>query len=75
MTRPQRQGFRKTVAAYLIDIDYDRCEGAGRCAAVCPKAVFAMEAGRPELADAGRCNGCLSCVETCPTGSVSVRVF
>jgi NAD-dependent dihydropyrimidine dehydrogenase PreA subunit len=63
------------MAAYLIAIDYDRCEGGGRCAAICPNVVFEMEAGRPELVNAGRCNGCLSCVETCPTGSISIREF
>ncbi|MEO5356360.1 MAG: 4Fe-4S binding protein [Nitrospirae bacterium YQR-1] len=57
---------------YTVTINYEDCDGCGKCAAVCPKVVFKMENGKPALFDAGNCAGCASCEAVCPHECIRV---
>ncbi|MFP3950736.1 MAG: ferredoxin family protein [Candidatus Bathyarchaeia archaeon] len=60
-----------------VIVDYNVCEGAGVCVEVCPVNVYDMveidgeEKAKPARSD--ECILCLSCVNSCPTGSITVE--
>ena len=51
-----------------IELDPERCKGAGFCEQVCPKDVFVVDAERrlASLPRAGHCVQCGACVVQCP---------
>lgn len=48
------------------------CVGCGACVDVCPHAVFAIRAGKAEIADRAACMECGACARNCPTGALAV---
>jgi len=47
-------------------IEYERCEGCGRCVEVCPFGARYIEDGKSRLL---RCKGCGLCAANCPVGA------
>ena len=56
-----------------IDLDEDRCKGAGFCATVCPTRVFEIDTRRrlAILQNIGDCVQCGACIVQCPFDALS----
>jgi len=52
-----------------ITIDYDLCNGCGRCIKVCPYGGVELEEGKAVLTE--RCTACGACIETCKVAAIS----
>ncbi len=50
----------------------DRCDGCGRCAEVCPHAVFALAGRKATVVDRDRCMECGACMRNCAAGAIQV---
>lgn len=60
-----------------VQVDLEKCEGAGVCVEVCPVQVYDLvEIGGEKKAQATRadeCIMCMSCVNGCPAGAIVVE--
>jgi ferredoxin len=56
-----------------LELEPDRCIGCAACIAVCPHAVFRMEAGKTVIAERAACMECGACARNCPTGALRVQ--
>jgi electron transfer flavoprotein alpha subunit/NAD-dependent dihydropyrimidine dehydrogenase PreA subunit len=52
-----------------ITIDYELCNGCGRCIKVCPYGGVEMKEGKAVLTE--RCTACGACIETCKVAAIS----
>jgi electron transfer flavoprotein alpha subunit/NAD-dependent dihydropyrimidine dehydrogenase PreA subunit len=52
-----------------ITIDYELCNGCGRCIKVCPYGGVELEEGKAVLTE--RCTACGACIETCKVAAIS----
>jgi len=60
----------------VVTLEYDasRCTGCGKCAEVCPHAIFAMDGGdKARLTDRDLCMECGACMRNCPFDAIKVR--
>ncbi|MDD6643702.1 MAG: ATP-binding protein [Faecousia sp.] len=55
----------------IINIDKERCNGCGACAAACHEGAIAMVAGKAKLMREDYCDGLGDCLPACPTGAIS----
>mgnify|MGYP002516997990 CR=1 FL=1 len=55
----------------IIEIDQDKCNGCGACAAACHEGAIAMVDGKAKLMRDDYCDGLGDCLPTCPTGAIS----
>lgn len=56
-----------------LELDETACTGCGRCAEVCPHAVFVLESGRSKLRHRDACMECGACSRNCPAGALQVQ--
>ncbi|MCX8171894.1 MAG: DNA-directed RNA polymerase subunit D [Candidatus Bathyarchaeota archaeon] len=49
----------------IVNIDYARCDGCGKCADICPKRVFAKEGDKIVVVREMDCILCTDCVRVC----------
>lgn len=56
-----------------LQLDDAACIGCGRCAEVCPHAVFEMKAGKASLTDRDSCMECGACMRNCPADAIQVN--
>jgi ferredoxin len=56
-----------------LELDETACTGCGRCAEVCPHAVFVLESGRSKLRQRDACMECGACSRNCPSGAIQVQ--
>ena len=55
----------------IIEIDHDKCNGCGACAAACHEGAIAMVDGKAKLMRDDYCDGLGDCLPACPTGAIS----
>jgi len=55
----------------IIEIDRDKCNGCGACAAACHEGAIGIEGGKAILLRDDYCDGLGDCLPTCPTGAIS----
>ena len=55
----------------IIEIDQDKCNGCGACAAACHEGAIAMVNGKAQLMRDDYCDGLGDCLPACPTGAIS----
>lgn len=54
----------------IIEIDEDKCNGCGACAAACHEGAISMVDGKAKLLRDDYCDGLGDCLPTCPTGAI-----
>ena len=55
----------------IIQIDQEKCNGCGACAAACHEGAIAMVEGRAQLMRDDYCDGLGDCLPVCPTGAIT----
>jgi ferredoxin len=55
----------------IIQIDEDKCNGCGACAAACHEGAIAMVDGKAKLMRDDYCDGLGDCLPACPTGAIT----
>ena len=55
----------------IIEIDQEKCNGCGACAAACHEGAIGMINGKAALLRDDYCDGLGDCLPTCPTGAIS----
>ena len=55
----------------IIEIDENKCNGCGTCAAACHEGAIAMVDGKARLMRDDYCDGLGDCLPTCPTGAIT----
>lgn len=54
----------------IIEIDEDKCNGCGACAAACHEGAIGMVDGKAKLLRDDYCDGLGDCLPACPTGAI-----
>ncbi len=55
----------------IIEIDREKCNGCGACAAACHEGAIAMVDGKAKLMRDDYCDGLGDCLPACPTGAIA----
>ncbi len=55
----------------IIEINQEKCNGCGACAAACHEGAIAMVDGKAKLMRDDYCDGLGDCLPACPTGAIS----
>jgi len=55
----------------IIQIDEDKCNGCGACAAACHEGAIGMVDGKARLLRDDYCDGLGDCLPACPTGAIT----
>ena len=54
----------------IIQIDEEKCNGCGACAAACHEGAIGMVDGKARLLRDDYCDGLGDCLPACPTGAI-----
>ena len=55
----------------IIEIDEEKCNGCGACAAACHEGAIGMVNGKAKLLRDDYCDGLGDCLPACPTGAIT----
>lgn len=55
----------------IIEIDREKCNGCGACAAACHEGAIAIVDGKAKLMRDDYCDGLGDCLPSCPTGAIT----
>ena len=58
----------------IIQIDEEKCNGCGACAAACHEGAIGMADGKAKLMRDDYCDGLGDCLPACPTGAITFTV-
>lgn len=58
----------------IIEIDAEKCNGCGACAAACHEGAIGMVEGKAALLRDDYCDGLGDCLPACPTGAIAFTV-
>ncbi len=58
----------------IIQIDEEKCNGCGACAAACHEGAIGMVNGKAKLMRDDYCDGLGDCLPACPTGAITFTV-
>ncbi len=56
----------------IVNIDSEKCNGCGACAAACHEGAIQMRDGKAELIKDDYCDGLGDCLPECPTGAITI---
>lgn len=56
----------------IVQINEEKCNGCGACAAACHEGAIEMQNGKARLIRDDYCDGLGDCLPTCPTGAISI---
>jgi NAD-dependent dihydropyrimidine dehydrogenase PreA subunit len=62
--------WRSNSLDITIEIDWDKCIGAGECVKVCPTGVYEVINGKSNAVNIDQCIQCCACVAACPTQAI-----
>ncbi len=57
-------------AGFTIEVDEEKCIGAGECVNVCPVNVYDLVDGKTKANRVDDCIECCACVDACPTKAI-----
>ena len=57
----------------IIQIDEEKCNGCGACAAACHESAIGMVDGKAKLLRDDYCDGLGDCLPACPTGAITEK--
>lgn len=66
-------GLRYLPGVVTLELDVEKCIGCGRCAEVCPHAVFAVVDGKARMVDRDGCMECGACARNCSAEAIAVN--
>jgi NAD-dependent dihydropyrimidine dehydrogenase PreA subunit len=50
----------------VIEVDYGKCQGVGKCVEVCPASVYEVVDGKATAPNIDSCVECCACQDACP---------
>ena len=56
----------------IVEIDAEKCNGCGACAAACHEGAIALIDGKARLVKDDYCDGMGDCLPECPTGAITI---
>lgn len=67
----EKQKGRFFMVRRIIQINEEKCNGCGACAAACHEGAIEMVGGKARLIRDDYCDGLGDCLPTCPTGAIT----
>ncbi|MHA1380281.1 MAG: 4Fe-4S dicluster domain-containing protein [Candidatus Helarchaeota archaeon] len=57
-------------------IDFDKCNGCGRCEEFCPQNIYKIDdkTGKARPINKDRCVHCFICIDGCPMNTIAIEV-
>ncbi len=63
--------YENVDSGVTIEIDEDKCIGAGECVTACPVNVFELVEGKAHATRVEDCTECCMCVDACPVKAIT----
>jgi NAD-dependent dihydropyrimidine dehydrogenase PreA subunit len=57
---------------FYVEIDAEKCQGCGKCVAICPKSLIKVVDGKAIVEEPDNCDGLAGCVKRCPEDAIKI---